>query len=96
MSSKIKPQIVTVDFESYFAPDYSLTKITTEEYIRDPRFQTIGVGIKVAHYPTDWIPGPDVAHTLSKLDWSNKLVVCQNTMFDAAILRWHYGINPLA
>ena len=27
--------ILTIDFETYYATDFSLTKLTTEEYIRD-------------------------------------------------------------
>lgn len=41
-------QLVTVDFETYYDKDYSLSKMTTEAYIRDPRFQIIGVGVKIA------------------------------------------------
>ena len=29
---------VTLDFETYYAKDFSLSRMTTEEYIRDPRF----------------------------------------------------------
>jgi hypothetical protein len=39
--------IITIDFETYYDRDYSLSKLTTEAYIRDPRFEIIGVGIKV-------------------------------------------------
>jgi len=37
--------IITLDFETYYAQDFSLSKITTEEYVRDERFQVIGVSI---------------------------------------------------
>lgn len=86
--------IITLDFETYWAQDYTLSKMTTESYIRDPRFQTIGLGIKFDRYPTDWIEGPDVARTLKKIDWSDKLVLAHNMAFDGAILNWHYGIRP--
>jgi len=39
--------IVTIDIESYYDKDYSLTKITTEEYVRSPLFEVIGLGVKV-------------------------------------------------
>jgi hypothetical protein len=39
--------IVTIDFETYYDKEYSLSKMTTEEYIRDDRFEVIGVAIKV-------------------------------------------------
>ena len=38
---------ITVDFETYYSNEYSLSKMTTEEYVRDPRFQIIGVGISL-------------------------------------------------
>jgi hypothetical protein len=39
-------KIIALDFETYYDKDFSLSKMTTEEYIRDERFETIGVGIK--------------------------------------------------
>lgn len=89
-------QVVTVDFETYYSRDFSLSKITTEEYIRDPRFQAIGVGVKFGEYPTDWITGThsEIRDTLRKIDWSDKAVLAHNTQFDGAILSWVFGIRP--
>ena len=39
--------LITLDFETFYSKDFSLTKMTTEEYVRDPRFEIVGVGIKV-------------------------------------------------
>jgi DNA polymerase len=90
------PTIVTLDFETFYDRDFSLSKITTEAYVRDPKFQTIGVAIKVGAEPTYWVKGPDVSNALDAIDWSDKLVVAQNCAFDAAIAAWHYGVKPLA
>ena len=38
--------ILTIDFETYYARDFSLTKLTTEEYVRDDNFEVIGVSVK--------------------------------------------------
>ena len=38
---------LTLDFETYYAKDYGLNNLTTEEYIQDSRFEVIGVGIKI-------------------------------------------------
>ena len=86
--------IVTIDFETYYDKDYSLSKITTEAYIRDPRFEVIGVGIKVNDHPTDWYSGDNVGKFLKSLDYSRRAILCHNTAFDGAILGWHYGITP--
>ena len=40
-------QLITIDFETYYDLAFSLSKLTTEEYIRDPRFEVIGVSVKV-------------------------------------------------
>ena len=39
--------LITVDFETYYDREFSLSKVTTEEYVRDPRFEVIGVGVKL-------------------------------------------------
>jgi hypothetical protein len=39
--------VITIDFETYYDREFSLSKITTEEYVRDRRFEVIGVGVKV-------------------------------------------------
>lgn len=88
--------VVTVDFETFYSTEYSLTKLTTEEYVRSPQFETIGVAIKHGGLPTYWVPKPDVEAALKAIDWSDKLVVAQNTAFDGAIMAWRYGIQPKA
>ena len=89
-------EIITLDFETYYSSEYSLTKITTEEYVRSPLYETIGVAIKHNDGPTVWYPKPEVEAALKAIDWSDKMVVAQNTAFDGAIMAWRYGINPKA
>lgn len=86
--------IITIDFETYYDKDYSLSKMTTEAYVRDPRFEVIGVGIKVNDYPVDWYSGSDPGRFLRQLDYSKMAILCHNTVFDGAILSWHFGIKP--
>lgn len=86
--------IVTIDFETYWDKDYSLSKLTTEEYVRSPLFEVIGVAVKFNDQPTDWYSGDDVGGFLRAVDYSDKAILCHNTAFDGAILAWHYGIRP--
>ena len=86
--------IVTIDFETFYSQDYSLSKMTTEEYIRDDRFEIIGVSAKVNNNPTDWYTGSDPGTFLNSLDYSDKGILCHNTAFDGAILSWVLGIKP--
>jgi DNA polymerase len=87
---------LVIDLETFYDREYSLSKITTEQYVRDPQFEVIGVAIKIGDESTQWYPQPEVAAALAGIDWSDKMVVCQNTAFDGAILAWHYDVSPLA
>lgn len=86
--------IVTIDFETYYDTQYSLSKMTTEAYVRDQRFEVIGVGIKVNDYPTDWYSGDNVGRFLKSMPYHDKAILCHNTAFDGAILSWRFGIKP--
>lgn len=86
--------IYTIDFETYYDREYSLSKITTEMYIRDDRFEAILVGIKKNNGPVKWIPKPMIAGFLKAIDFSKAAILCHNTAFDGAILSWHYGVRP--
>ena len=88
--------LITVDFETYYDKDFSLSKIPTEEYVRSRLFEVIGVAIKVNNGPTEWASGPEDAMQdyLNEFNWQNSMVVAHNTMFDGAILNWRFGVNP--
>lgn len=88
--------IITIDFETYYDKEFSLSKLTTEEYVRDPRFEIIGVGIKINDEKTRFFSGEQglIREQLSRYDWGNSLVVAHNAMFDMAILNWVLGIRP--
>ena len=90
--------VITLDFETFYSKEFSLRKVTTEEYIRDSRFEVIGIGIKVNGEPTEWASGTheQLQAYLNRFDWGNSMLVCHNTMFDGAILHWRFGIKPKA
>lgn len=88
--------IITLDFETYYAKDFSLGKMTTEEYIRDARFEVIGVGVQVDEQDPVWITGThsEIRTKLLGYKWAEASLLCHNTLFDGAILRWTFGITP--
>ena len=49
--------ILTLDFETYYSKEFSLTKVTTEEYIRDAQFEVIGVSVQVNDGQPVWRSG---------------------------------------
>ena len=85
---------MTFDAETYYDREYSLTKLTTEEYVRDPRFELIGFSIKVDDAPTIWVPQEQTESFIRDFNWADSVVLAQNTAFDGAILSWRYGVNP--
>ena len=89
-------KIITIDFETYYDKDFSLSKLTTEEYVRDEKFEVIGVGVKDGHEPAVWCSGTDeeIKAFLDSFELDKHLVLAHNAIFDAAILTWHYGISP--
>ena len=89
-------KIIALDFETYYDREYSLSKLTTEEYIRDNRFEVIGVGVKEEGQDAVWVSGTrdTIKKYLDSLNLQQHLALAHNAMFDAAILNWHFGIKP--
>jgi DNA polymerase len=88
--------LITIDFETYYDQKYSLTKISTEEYVRHDRYETIGFAYKINDERCVWVTGTNehIQKVLDTLPWDDSLVLAHNTMFDGAILSWRYGIKP--
>lgn len=89
-------RILVLDFETYYDKAYSLSKITTEEYIRSDLFEVIGVAVKENDGATIWITGTHehIKQHLDKYDWGDAILVAHNASFDAAILNWRFNITP--
>jgi DNA polymerase I-like protein with 3'-5' exonuclease and polymerase domains len=88
--------IITVDFETYYDKVFSLSKMTTEEYVRHDDFEVIGVGVKIDAEETQWFSGTkeEVKSWFRQFGWKESLVLAHNTAFDGAILSWLFGIRP--
>lgn len=86
--------LIGLDFETYYGLDYTLSKMTTEEYVRDPRFETIMVSVKVNDKPGYWVPKPQVRLTLDSLHLDECAVYAHHAHFDGLILAHHYNIRP--
>jgi hypothetical protein len=89
--------LLVLDFETFFSDDYTLKKMTTEAYVRDPRFEALGVGLivdKGSSVSKMWVPGPEVKEALHSFDWRDWAVLAHHAQFDGLILSHHYGIKP--
>lgn len=96
-----KPRRVYLDFETYYCTKskYSLRSMTSEEYIRDPRFQVIGFAVALDDGPAHWFSGTDeeMREKITSLRWDNTVVVGHNmSEFDSLILAEYYGVRPRA
>lgn len=88
--------ILYVDFETYYSKEFGFSKLTTEEYIRDPRFEVIGVAVQRNKEAPVWFSGTHdaTAAFLRTFDWEDSIAVAHNAKFDMAILSWCFGIRP--
>jgi DNA polymerase I-like protein with 3'-5' exonuclease and polymerase domains len=92
-------KLITIDFETYYTnKDLGFKTQTTEEYVRDSRFEVVGVAVKVGDGVTTWCTGSheQIKSFLNTFDWDDSMVVAHNALFDMAILNWHFDIRPKA
>ena len=87
-------KILTLDFETFFDTNFSLTKMTTMEYVNSDMFTVWGVGCKLENDLTEWYSKDEIQDYFSTLDWDDIAVVCHNTPFDAYILTQYYDVKP--
>ncbi len=98
---------VVIDFESLFGEitpppghphldsNYSLSSMSTESYIRDPRFEAHGAAIKwSANHPARWYDERALRQVLKDEDWSDVFLIAWHCAFDGLILTHHYGVRP--
>lgn len=90
----MKVRDLTLDFETVFTSDYSLGKLTEEEYIRHPKFGVHMAGLCLDDEEPFVVHGDDVGPALDEIDWSSVKLICHNASFDAGILYERFGHTP--
>jgi hypothetical protein len=97
--------VVTLDFECYFDREYTLSKLSTIEYVTDSRFEVIGLARQLwtpdsGRSPSSFWWGETARADLCwlQMQYGKHLEGCtcvfQNSRFDCSILAKHYGIFP--
>lgn len=90
-------RLIGGDFETYWAPDYTLSKMTTESYVRDPRFEPIMLSLGTSQADMVTAYGHNnIAYLLKQYDWRNMMFIAHNNMFDGFILSEQFGVYPKA
>ena len=90
--------LLTIDFETYYTDKgLGFKSQTTEEYVRDPKFEVVGVSVQVNDGEPVWFSGDreSTRKWLGQFDWKNSMMLAHNTLFDGAILAWHFGYTPM-
>jgi len=89
-------KIITLDFETFYSTEYSLSRMTTEEYVRGSEFEVIGVSVQEDDGEPVWFSGSmlQTEKFLKQYDWKNSLMLAHNTAFDGAIMGWLFDIHP--
>ena len=95
---------ITLDFETYYSKKdkYFLKNknsgLTIEQYIRNPKFEVIGLSVKVGNRPAEWLCPHEIEEWLNHVEiaygWDNVRLIAHNGRFDCAILGWIYNIYP--
>ena len=90
--------VLCLDFETYFDTEYSLSKMSTIEYINDPQFELTGLGVlltAVGEPCEPWFIKPrNIKHYLDTAPLNQFTVLVQNVRFDITILQEHFNIIP--
>ena len=102
--------VCVLDFETYFDKDYTLSKISTVEYLADPRFSIVGLAellvrgdaphVSLSAASKFWAEREGAAGWLRWLqerygqNFEGLTVIVQNALFDVTILKREFGIRP--
>lgn len=73
----------------------TLSKMTTEEYVRHPLFKAHGLGVAIDDEAPFYLYKPDeLLKFLKTHPWERTWAICHHAHFDAAVLTWKTGIKP--
>jgi DNA polymerase len=88
--------LITLDFETYYdtKQKYGLKHITTEAYIRDPRFEVIGVAAAAGDEPPRWFGPEQFADWAKNVRWGSVACLAHHAHFDGFILSEKFGAKP--
>lgn len=93
--SKRNMRLVIGDFETFYSKEYTLSKMTTESYVRDHRFEPHGGAIKWSvDTPARWYNPQQTKWILQNEDWADTLFVAHHCNFDGLILSNYYDVHP--
>ena len=89
-------KLITVDFETFWDANHTLSKMSPIAYVMDSKTQLISMGIKIGDGETQVVFGEHkIREVIDSIDWSNAYVIGHNMSgFDSMILAWRLGVKP--
>jgi len=87
--------VLGLDWETYYDDEYTLKKLTTTAYIRDPRFQIHGASVRWSNDRSSrWLLRAELIPYLESIDWSTTALLAHHAHFDGLILTHHLKLIP--
>lgn len=88
--------VITIDFETFYTAEYSLTKMPMQEYIESRHFEIMGVAWSIDGADPTWMSGgnTDMPYHIRRLPWGDATCVAHNAQFEGAILNQCFDVNP--
>jgi len=87
-------KIITADVETYFDSEYSLKKLTTEEYVRDPRFECHGWAVRHDDGRMSWESPDGFKECCEVWQTEDVAMLCHHAHFDGLIMSYHFDFRP--
>jgi hypothetical protein len=90
-------RIMTIDFETYWDSEITLSKMNPIEYVLHPKVEVQTLAVKVNDEPTTVLVGEQaVRDWAQQTDFSDVFLIGHNMSgFDAMLAAWRFGIRPL-
>lgn len=90
------PDIITVDYETYWSSQVNLSKLTPIEYIDHPEFEVVSCAIKHNDGPSEVYFGEaEISDVLEGIDWSKAALLAHNgAEFDHLISAQRFFVKP--
>jgi len=87
--------IVGLDYETFWAKDYTLSQMATTEYVTDPRFKMHMCSVQWHTEKRAHVLSPaELAYWCKHVNWKRTGMLAHHTAFDAFILSHHLKVKP--
>lgn len=89
-------KLAFLDFETFWSPTHSLSKMSPIEYVMHPETELISCSLEYDGAPVQVAFGEaSIRNMLAQVDWTDTYAIAHNMSgFDAMLLAWRLGIKP--